>query len=505
MKIERGANAVIYARYSPGPRQTDRSIEGQLDDCRAYAQRYGLKIIGTYIDRKISGTDFEHRDEFNRMIADAAKRQFKYIIIWKTDRFGRDRYEISINKHAVKVHGVSLLPATEEIPEGAAGIIMEGLLETLSEYYLEELKEKLHRGMVTAAKNGFIPGGGAPYGYVTKNKKYEVVEEEAAILNTIFKLMDSGMTAPQISSLLTDRGIYNRKNQPFPPAHIYKLVRNRKYIGEYFYEGIQIPIPAIIDKDLFESVNARLAVHSHSPAAYKASEKYLLSCKCFCSNCGAMMVGDSGYGKQGKMYSYYKCATNKKRKGKSCPTATFRKSDLEELVCTHTQKKVLIDPVINLIADTAMNIQEANTVNYELNLLKKQLSEVRSTKQNIMKAIEAGIFTATTKERLLELEAQEDTLTSSIAAHEVKNPALTKDQILFWLYSFKTGDVHNEDLKQSILSTFVNSVYVDDKKAVIVYNYCNNNHSDSFRLGSICRGSDLMSEMKHGGFEPPTT
>ena len=502
MKIKRGANAVIYARYSPGPRQTDRSIEGQLEDDYAFAKKYDLNIVHVYIDRRISGTDFEHRDDFNRMIADAAKQQFEYIIVWKTDRFGRNRYEIAVNKHAVMLFGVTVLPATEEIPEGAAGIIMEGLLETLSEYYLAELKEKLRRGMLTAARNGCIPGGSAPYAFMTVEKRYIVVEDEAAILNTIFQLMDTGMTAPRVSSLLAERGIYNRDNKPFSPGHIYKLVRNRKYIGEYEYEGIPIPIPAIVDKDLFERVNARLATHAHKPATYKAAERYLLSCKCFCSNCGAMMVGESGYGKHKKMYSYYKCATNKKRKGISCPTKTFRKADLEELVCKHTQDTVLIDPVINVIADEAMKIQAADTVNHELNLLKKQLSEVQSAKRNILKAIEAGVFTTSTRDRLLELESQETTLNTSIASHEIEKPALTKDQIRFWLYAFKTGDIHSEDFRQELASTFINSVYVDEKKVVIVYNYCDDSHSTALRPDV---GSDTFAEMKHGGFEPPTT
>ena len=148
MKIKRGVNAVIYARYSPGSRQTDRSIEGQLEDCYAFAKRHGLNVIREYIDRRVSATDMKHRNAFRRMISDASSGEFQYVIVWKTDRFGRDRYEIIVNKHAIQVFGVQLLSATEEIPDGAAGIIMEGLLETLSEYYVVELNEKLHRGIL---------------------------------------------------------------------------------------------------------------------------------------------------------------------------------------------------------------------------------------------------------------------------------------------------------------------------------------------------------------------
>lgn len=502
MKIKRGVNAVIYARYSPGSRQTDRSIEGQLEDCYAFAKRHGLNVIREYIDRRVSATDMKHRNAFRRMISDASSGEFQYVIVWKTDRFGRDRYEIIVNKHAIQVFGVQLLSATEEIPDGAAGIIMEGLLETLSEYYVVELNEKLHRGIITAVKKGYIPGGYAPYGYATVDKRYVVVEDEAAILRSIFLLLDSGLTAPQTCKILTDRGILNRKNLPFTPSAIYKFIRNRKYINDYYYDGIQVQTPAIIDRDLFERVNARFAENAHSPASYKAAERYLLSGKCFCSNCGGLMIGESGYGKGKKMYSYYKCSTKKRKK--TCNTQNFRKDDLENLICSHTQQHILVDPVINLIADEAMKLQGEDTASQELNLLRKQLSDLRTSKKNIMKAIEAGIFTATTKDRLLELEAQEEALKGSIASHEIDKHELSRDQILFWLYSFKNGDIHDKQFQQELSSTFINSVYVDNAKAVIVYNYCDDNRSTisvNAVKSAFLRCSDTFTAVDQTGVE----
>ena len=93
-----------------------------------------------------------------------------------------------------------------------------------------------------------------------------------------------------------------------------------------------------------------------------------------------------------------------------------------------------------------------------------QLSDVQASKRNIMKAIEAGIFTPSTKDRLLELEAQEEALNASIASHEIQKPSLTRDQIIYWLYTFKDGNIHNEDFRLELTSTFINSVYVDKKK-----------------------------------------
>ena len=99
------------------------------------------------------------------------------------------------------------------------------------------------------------------------------MEDEAAILRSIFLLLDSGLTAPQTCKILTDRGILNRKNLPFTPSASYKFIRNRKYINDYYYDGIQVQTTAIIDLDLFARVTARFAEHAHTPESYKSANR----------------------------------------------------------------------------------------------------------------------------------------------------------------------------------------------------------------------------------------
>lgn len=119
--------AVIYARYS-SDRQTEQSIEGQLRDCNEYAERNDIIILDTYIDRAMTGTN-DKRNEFQRMLKDSNKRAWDYVLVYKTDRFGRNKYELAMNKHTLKVNGIRLIPVKENIPEGPEGIILESLLE----------------------------------------------------------------------------------------------------------------------------------------------------------------------------------------------------------------------------------------------------------------------------------------------------------------------------------------------------------------------------------------
>ena len=119
--------AVIYARYSSDS-QTEQSIEGQLRVCREYAKNNNILVIDTYIDRAMTGTN-DLRPDFQRMLKDSAKRQWEIVLVYKLDRFSRDKYETTIHKHTLKENGVKLVSAMENIPDSPEGIILESLLE----------------------------------------------------------------------------------------------------------------------------------------------------------------------------------------------------------------------------------------------------------------------------------------------------------------------------------------------------------------------------------------
>lgn len=119
--------AVIYARYSSDA-QSEQSIEGQLRECRKYADEHDLLVVDTYIDRAMTGTN-DNRPDFQRMIRDSAKRQWEVVIVYKLDRFSRNKFESTIHKKTLKDNGVKLVSAMEKIPDTPEGIILESLLE----------------------------------------------------------------------------------------------------------------------------------------------------------------------------------------------------------------------------------------------------------------------------------------------------------------------------------------------------------------------------------------
>lgn len=120
----------IYARYS-SDKQNEQSIEGQLRVCQNYAKTNDILIVDTYIDRAMTGTN-DNRPDFRRMIKDSAKKQWDYILVYRLDRFSRNKYETAIHKKTLKDNGVKVISAMENIPDTPEGIILESLLEGYS-------------------------------------------------------------------------------------------------------------------------------------------------------------------------------------------------------------------------------------------------------------------------------------------------------------------------------------------------------------------------------------
>lgn len=147
---------VIYARYS-SDNQREKSIDGQIRECKAFAEQNGIDIVGNYIDRAFSAKS-DNRPDFQRMIKESSSKAFDVVIVCKLDRFARDRYDSAYYKRVLRKNGVKVVSATEAISEGAEGILLESLLEGVAEYYSVELAEKTLRGMTENALNCKVNG-----------------------------------------------------------------------------------------------------------------------------------------------------------------------------------------------------------------------------------------------------------------------------------------------------------------------------------------------------------
>lgn len=257
--------AVIYARYS-SDNQREESIEGQIRECTEYAVRNDITVIGSYIDRALSAKTAD-RPEFQRMIKDSDKGLFDLVLVWKLDRFSRDRYDSAHYKRILKKNGVRVISAKENISDGPEGIILESMLEGYAEYYSAELSEKIHRGQKENALKCKNNGGNILLGYVVGSDGVLAIDPLTAPLVTeIFTRYDSGESISKIVADFNRRGLKTKRGSEFRVAGISKVLKNRKYIGEYKYADTVIPhgIPAIIGEELFERVQRRMEANKKS-------------------------------------------------------------------------------------------------------------------------------------------------------------------------------------------------------------------------------------------------
>ena len=460
--------AVIYVRYSTDS-QREESIEGQIWECTAYAEKNGITIVKHYIDRAISAKT-DNRPQFQQMIKDSERGIFDVIIVWKLDRFARNRYDSARYMTQLKRNGVKLVSATEVISTGPEGIILESVLEGYAEYYSADLSEKVVRGMTENALKGIYNGGTIPFGYmIDETRHYKPDPLLAPYVEQAFQKYADGATMTDLRDWLKAHNIKNTLGGEMSYNTIQRLLSNRRYIGELRLRDVVQPnaIPALVSEDLFNKVQEKLVKNKKAPARHKAEDTYLLTTKLYCGKCGALMFGESGVSHTGKMYTYYKCAAAKKKK--TCDKKAVRKQWLEDLVVSETMKLVEDDASMNAIIAKVMELQ--NQESTDLPIYEKQLKETEVGITNILNAIQMGILTSSTKERLEALEDQRKELQARIAEERLAKPKMKEEFVRFWLLRFRKLDMTQPEQRQALVDTFINAIYLYDDKVLITFNY----------------------------------
>ena len=418
--------AVIYARYSSS-NQTEQSIEGQVHVCQDFAKRNDILIVDSYIDRAISGTT-DNRDAFQKMLKDSNNQKWDYVLVYKLDRFARNKFESAIHRKHLKDNGVKLLSAMENIPETPEGVLLESLLEGMNQYFSEELAQKVSRGLHESRMKGHCIGS-VPYGYIKENKILKINEEESIILNRIFNDYNSGKTILQISRDLERENITNNNGNPFIPQTIRDYLKRKLYTGEYEINGKQYNniYPQIITKELFTMVNERLNKNRYG-CRKDNHEIFKLKDKVFWGYCNRKMYPVSAISSNGTHLRYYTCISTKKD---NCNNKRIYKDFLES--CVNKVILATFNNPINLetISNKIYEVHKKRADNKSsLNSLKSDLQRVNSSIANIMSAIEKGVLTLTTKNRLEELEKQQIELQQKVIIEQSKERyELTKEDI----------------------------------------------------------------------------
>lgn len=473
--------AVVYARYSSAG-QKEQSIDGQLAAAYKYAEAKGYQIVHEYIDRAMTGRN-DDRDDFQRMLSDTGKHQFSVIIVWKVDRFGRNREEITFNKYRCKKNGVRVEYVAENMPEGPESVILEAVLEGMAEYYSLQLSQNVKRGLLENAKHHKAVSGTPPLGYkLTEDKHFEVDPDTAPLVRVIYEKYAAGETLFEIIRYLNNAGYKTPRGKPFARTSLDKLLKNEKYIGIYKFKDIiydEDAVPALIDKDLFYKVQDMLEKNKRAPVKNWNYSDYLLTGKLFCGHCGDPMVGKAGHGKSGRKYDYYICKKNDKK--------PVRKEWIEETVLQEVHRILDDDEIFQMIVDNTWEYYlKQDTKEHEREAMLKQIADIEKGIANLSKAVEQGMPFDVVSGRLDELSGQKIALQKAIAELEIqKGFKLTKDHIQFFLEQFRSMDASDRNCEKRLISVFVNAIYVYDDKLKIAFNYSEEGQRNTVSLRDV--------------------
>ena len=472
--------AVIYARYSSDS-QTEQSIEGQLRVCKDYAERNNIAIVNTYIDRAMTGTN-DNRPDFQRMIKDSNNKLWDYVIVYKLDRFSRNKYETTIHKHTLSNNGVKVLSAMENIPDTPEGIILESLLEGMNQYYSAELSQKVRRGLKESYIKGYYTGGFPLYGYDVVEKRNIINEQEAEIIREVFTKFSQGYTGVDIAKDFKARDIRTKKGVLIDDKKIYKIIGNMRYIGKVKH-GDQVYTniyPPIIDETTWLKVQTIREAHKHAQLRKQDSYNYILSGKLFCGYCKSKMLGEGGkeINKVIK-YRYYVCLAKRRRKHSDCELQRIHKHHLEQEVMDITWKVLSNNNNLRKIAKKIIQCQtERNEEEAKIKSLEMGRNDLVKASQNLLKAIEMGIITEQTKSRLKELETQISEYDIAIEQEKQKQYSfLTEEMIMDYFKKIICGDIDNIEVRKYIIKTFIREIILYNDTIVIFYNFTNQGYS----------------------------
>ena len=511
------STAVIYARFS-SHNQREESIEAQERACREYAQRKGLQIIEVYADRAKSGTNSE-REEFQRMIKDSSEKKFRYLIVHKLDRFSRNKYDAVIYKRKLRTNGVTILSVVENLDDSPESIMLETVIEGMSDYFSKNLAREVMKGLKESAYDCKHLGGIAPLGYDVnpETQKYVLHEAEAKIVKLIFEKYLEGWGYKKLLDYLNNMGYRSKRGRCFGKNSLSSILTNEKYVGRYVFnkrkektiDGKRNPtlkpkdewivieggLPAIIDESTFEAVQAKLSRNKRKAGSFKAKETYLLSGLIFCGECGEAMHGNRHLdGRKKSNYSSYRCHGRENKRG--CKNREIRRDYIDNFVLDELYKrlfsKISLQKLTEMLND--YNQKVASETDNEMSKAKAELTENQRKVSSIIQMVtEAGISIDTVKSSLKELDEQKNYLESYIKELEAANKAnsISEEQVKEII--MKSGEfirTHNLVECRNFIDNYIEKVIVYNDKVDII-----------FKVNVFDKQTGTVSQMKSEGIK----
>ena len=471
--------AVTYTRYS-STNQNEISIQAQLRAIHNYAYKNNIEIVQEYADEAFSATT-DQRPAFQQMLAELNKTSPQLVLVHKFDRFARNRYDSAIYKRDIQRAGARLVAVDQPIEDTPEGVILEGLLEAMNEYYSKNLGREVMKRLKENAYKAQYNGGKIPLGFdVDKDKQYVINEQESETVKLIFKLFNEGISYGNIIKTLNSLGMTTKNRQPFGKNSVHDLLKNEKYCGTYIYNKatpksmgkrnshkckddqdiikIEGAIPAIITREDWNKAQNRLNNRKYGPRQIRNSP-YILTGVLRCGYCGGAMTGHPNKGR------YYVCAMSRMKENGCQHKKQYRAETLEEEIIRAIEERSASRENINRYADLLHKaiLQQNSQKSDEEITVTRQLKDIEKKLDGYRRAIEKGAELDLIIKPMNELGKQKKELEKQLQNVQTPFINITKKEVKELLLRQPAGTISREDSEKARKSI------ADNVDSIIVY------------------------------------
>ena len=434
--VSRVHGAFISARYSTDNQNPD-SIEVQVEKCREWCHNNALPVLGIYADEATSGMK-DTRTQYEQMMKQLRLGFADTVVIYDQSRMFRKMTAWFAFRDELAAMGVQVVSVTQPMIgkdlRDPTNFLTEGSMALFNQIWALQSRQKTMEKMRFMARNGQHTGGKPALGYMVKDGRLEICEEEAATVRRIFKEYADGKSYREIIEGLNRDGLKTKRGNAFGTNSLHDLLHNEKYIGVLIYgqspyreDGtrnthskdlanairIEDALPAIVDRKLFDIVQKRMAQNKRQQGGRPAKKReYPLRSKVFCADCKSAMTISTSQQK----YNYYRC-TGKKRLH-NCDASPISADYLEQRVA-EAVRTILGNPsetngLIRILRDQAEKLQDGAMVRLH-SLLQKE-RDISRKLDNAVAAVLDGLVSPAIQTRIHELEAEKAAVARDLKA-----------------------------------------------------------------------------------------
>ena len=522
--------AALYARVSSDRQDVDLSVAAQMRALKEYARKNGYVVAREYVDEAESGR-IADRPQFRKMIEEASKpnASFGEILVWKFSRFTRKREHAVAFKSMLRRKGVRVVSITEQADDTPTGKLLEGIIESVDEFYSENLAQEVTRGMREAASRGFWVGSRTPYGYnrlmvpdgAKKRPTLELNPDTSLVVKRIFDEAEAGTGMLYIAKALNRDGIPSPAGKLWSKNTVHFILRNEVYTGTLIWgtsgkskdEPVVVDnaFPAIVSKTRFQRIHRLMRTRGpRITNPRRIASSYLLSGLVKCEACDRALTGQNA--KSGR-FAYYVCQSIMKHGKDACTTPRLSARRFEKLVVDKIRSNVLTDANIRALVKVVNDRMDdvASEQREKLEAIEEQVEDVRRKLGRIWHFVEStdNFDMTDAADRIREHRELQESLEDQAADARAilsERKAVLDDSDMIATHAQDMSDYLKKSgltERKAFIETFVKEIVVTPGNALMRYTIPMpvDSHVPGQESEDMALPGSVLSSLKNGGRE----